>query len=278
MLDYLAIGHLTVDRLASGLTAGGSVAYSAVTAARLGLRSGILTAAGDELDWAGHLPGVEVARIPTEQSTTFENRYSGGVRTQRLLALSKPLRPALVPPAWTQPAIVHLAPVAQELEGDFPALFPGSLLALTPQGLLRSWDCSGVVSATSWAGDEALLSGCQVAVVSEDDLAADELFLETCVERVPIAVLTRGARGATIFTGGTVTSFPAFPVEEADPTGAGDVFTAAFLIEYNSTADPAHSVAFACCAASFSVERPGLLGIPDRPSVERRLVAYRRRT
>jgi sugar/nucleoside kinase (ribokinase family) len=66
----------------------------------------------------------------------------------------------------------------------------------------------------------------------------------------------------------------AFTVKEVDPTGAGDVFAAAFLIEYNLTGDPRHSTAFACCAASFAVERPGLTGIPDRAAVENRLAAY----
>jgi 1D-myo-inositol 3-kinase len=60
-----------------------------------------------------------------------------------------------------------------------------------------------------------------------------------------------------------------------DPTGAGDVFASGFLIEYHLARDPWRAAAFACCAASFAVERPGLEGIPDRESVERRLALYR---
>lgn len=276
MLDYLAIGHLTVDRLAAGVAPGGSVAYAAVTATRLGLKAGILTAAGDEIDWAASLPGVEVLRIPSPASTSFENRYDAGQRTQRLLALAEPLSARSVSKVWRSARIVHLAPVAHEIDGTFAGLFARSLVGLTPQGLLRVWDRDGRVRQGQWQGDSALLGSCRAVVFSDEDLAGDEGFLSLAVARAPLVLLTRAASGATLYRGSEREEFPAFPVEEVDPTGAGDVFAAAFLIEYNLTGDPRHSTAFACCAASFAVERPGLAGIPDRAAVERRLAQYAR--
>jgi sugar/nucleoside kinase (ribokinase family) len=55
-----------------------------------------------------------------------------------------------------------------------------------------------------------------------------------------------------------------------DPTGAGDVFAAAFLVRYRETGDPFASALFASCAASLSVEAPGLEGVPTRARVEER--------
>lgn len=275
-IDYLAVGHITLDRLPGGPVVGGSVSYAASTAVRLGLAAGIVTSAGAEQDWADRLPGVEIVRNPASATTSFENLYQGGRRRQRLLATAEPVSAGAVPAAWRDTPIVHLAPVVHELGADFATLFPDSLVGLTPQGMLRCWDASGLVRQGRWAGDDALLSACNVVVLSEEDLVGDPDFLPLCAKRIPLVALTRGAEGATLYVRGRPTEVPAFPAREVDPTGAGDVFAAAFLVELHGTRDPYHSAAFASCAASFAVEGPGLEGVPDRASVEARLKLYRR--
>ncbi|HEX9014439.1 MAG TPA: PfkB family carbohydrate kinase, partial [Chloroflexota bacterium] len=178
------------------------------------------------------------------------------------------------PGGWHDAPIVHLGPVAHEIAGEFGRLFPGALLGLTAQGFLRTWGDGSVVQPGRWSGDNALLDTCDVVFFSEEDLRGDDRFLQQCIETVPIVALTRGARGVTLFWEGRHEQFPAAEAREVDPTGAGDVFAAAFLIEYNLTRDPRHSAAFACCAASFAVESTGLLGIPDRRAAEGRLSTY----
>ena len=64
---------------------------------------------------------------------------------------------------------------------------------------------------------------------------------------------------------------PGFPVAEVDPTGAGDVFAAAFLIRLQETQDPIAAARFANATASFCVQAPGVTGIPTRAMVEERL-------
>jgi sugar/nucleoside kinase (ribokinase family) len=56
-----------------------------------------------------------------------------------------------------------------------------------------------------------------------------------------------------------------------DPTGAGDVFAAAFLVRYHETGDAADAAAFAACAASCAVEGVGVSSLGDRPEVLRRM-------
>ena len=48
-VDYLMIGHLTLDAANGGPSLGGTAAYSALTAQALGLRVGIVTAWGGEI-------------------------------------------------------------------------------------------------------------------------------------------------------------------------------------------------------------------------------------
>jgi fructose-1-phosphate kinase PfkB-like protein len=54
------------------------------------------------------------------------------------------------------------------------------------------------------------------------------------------------------------------------PTGAGDVYSAAFLIKYFETGEPMLSGYFASAAASLLVEK-GVGGITDRGVVEERM-------
>ena len=149
-IGFLAIGHLTVDQLATGTAVGGSVAYAAMTAISLGMPAGIVTVAGAEIDWPSSLPGIRLARRECTTTTSFENLYSGGRRTQRLLSLAEPVPPDAVPEEWKGCPIVHLAPVAHEIDHRFLSLFEGSLIGLTPQGLLRRWDAGGRVEHGRW--------------------------------------------------------------------------------------------------------------------------------
>jgi sugar/nucleoside kinase (ribokinase family) len=53
-----------------------------------------------------------------------------------------------------------------------------------------------------------------------------------------------------------------------DPTGAGDIFAAAFFTRLLSTRDPWEATRFATLVASCSVTRVGLGGIPTPSEIE----------
>ena len=80
----------------------------------------------------------------------------------------------------------------------------------------------------------------------------------------------------TLLTRAGAWDVPALPRPEVDPTGAGDVSAAAFLVRYHECDDPLEAAAFAACAASCVVEGPGLSSLGDRAEVERRLVLRER--
>ena len=58
--------------------------------------------------------------------------------------------------------------------------------------------------------------------------------------------------------------FSAPPQREVDPTGAGDIFAAAFFINLYETDDPWASARFANQVAALSVTRRGLASVPTR--------------
>lgn len=269
VLDYLIIGHVTRDIVRDGYRLGGTGAYSAVTAQRLGMRVALVTRAGPELDLERRLPGIMVHNRQDTCTTTFENRYHDGQRTQWVRQLAAPLAYDDVPEEWRQALIVHLAPVAREVPLRMGRWFPGALVGATPQGWLRRWEDNGRVRFRRLPNAQDALRGIEVLVFSGEDVAYDRRAMEALIEAVPIVVVTKAAEGCDVYWQGERHSLPARPVASVvDSTGAGDVFAAAFLIRYRETRDPYVAGQFANVVASFSVEDVGVEALPTRETVE----------
>jgi sugar/nucleoside kinase (ribokinase family) len=125
-----------------------------------------------------------------------------------------------------------------------------------------------------------MLSALDVLILSHDDLlpfaagnrGEADAILSSWSLKVPLLVATDGRHGATLFQEGIAKRFPAYPSAEVDPTGAGDVFAAAFLCHLYRHGEPREAVNFANCVASFSIEQVGIEGIPRLEMVEDRLI------
>jgi hypothetical protein len=270
--DFLAIGHVTKDLLpGGGYTMGGTVTYAALTARNLGVSTAVLTSAPRDLDVSSNLEGVQIHVVPAECATTFSNIYEDGKRRQYLHGMATPLEAVHLPPAWKTSPIVLLGPLAGELGLGWLGVFPAAVVGVTPQGWMRQWNGNGTVTAKPWQEAEQILPRVDVLVLSEEDVGQDEALIRRYASLVRIAVVTRGCGGATVFCCGVGRSFPAFRAQEVDPTGAGDVFAAAFLVRLRETGDAYAAAAFANCTASFAVEGSGTTTIPTRQQVEERL-------
>ncbi len=273
-IDFLVVGHVVQDVVPGGYTVGGTATYSSITARNLGRRPGIVTRLAPDFVWPAVLHDITVKRIPSAHTTTFHNIYRDGHREQFLLGVADPLEPSDVPESWCKVPIVHLGPLVRELDARFGGLFPDSLVGVTPQGWLRQWDETGRVRMRPWEEAPQILPEVDVLVLSEEDLNGSPELMKEYVSVTRIAVLTQGARGCVVFAQGQERQIPGFPAREVDPTGAGDVFAAAFLVRLKETGDPFEAARFANCTASFSVEGPGVTAIPTRKQVEEKLARF----
>ena len=256
--DYLVIGHVTRDVTPAGVTAGGSVAYAGYTAHVLGSRTAVVTSAGPDFDVESALPEITVHCVPSDQSTTFENRYDDGKRTQRLHQRAAPLKAEHVPSGWRRTPIVHLGPVANEIDEEIIHQFSNSLVGLTPQGWLRGWDEDGSVFARRWQRAREILPLAAAVVISDEDFP-DDAVLKEFRRWARLLALTHGAGGCTIYLGDESRHFPALSVPEQDLTGAGDVFAAAFFTRlYQTKGNPWEAAVFANEIAAQSVTQPNL--------------------
>jgi 1D-myo-inositol 3-kinase len=270
--EYLVIGHVTQDQAPDGtFRVGGTATYSALAAMHLGLRVGVLTSAHPTTPLFEDQSSISVRCRPAKCTTTFENVYVAGSRQQYLRAVAEDITIADLPSGWDAVPIVHLGPVAQEVDLDLALAFPLSFLGVTPQGWLRSWDAQGLVSSVECAWADHVLSVADVVVLSLEDIGGDRQRLERIVDFAPTLVLTIGRDGAVVFHGGQERSMPAYAVSEVDPTGAGDVFATACIVRLHETSDIYEAARFANCAASFVVEGVGVSSVPSRAQVETRL-------
>lgn len=271
--DFLVIGHLAKDVGPDGWRPGGTVTFASRLARRLGLRVGVVTRVGPEVDCGVVLPDAEIACGVSEQSTSFENRYVDGRRRQWLLGRAEPLGPADVPDSWRNAAIVLLGPVCWEVEPELSAFFSRSLVGVSAQGWLRRVDSQGHVRRQRWEG-EPFWHGARVLFVSEEDIGREREELRRWTAEVPMVAFTKSWRGARLFVEGRWRRLAAFPEREVDPTGAGDVFATAFLIRLKETGDVAEAARFGGAAASLSVAAVGAERLPSRDEIERRLAEH----
>lgn len=271
--DFLVVGHVVKDVSDGGWRPGGTVTYAAIQASRLGLRVGVVTRASADVELSACLPGACIHRTLSNETTTFQNRYDRGTRVQHVWAQAPTILAEHVPLECRKARIVLLGPVLAEATPALARLFPRALVGFCAQGWLRKVGADGLVVPRRW--DAGLsLEGIDVVVVSDEDMEDDRGALELWQRQVRIVVVTGGKGGARVYDEGRCRSIRAFPHEEVDPTGAGDVFATAFLIALDETESVASAARFAAAAAGLSIEAEGTANVAARQEIGRVLTAH----
>ena len=268
-IEYLIVGHLALDITPQGKRLGGTAAYSSLTARALGLKVGLVTSWGTDAEIDILLErGVQIAIIPAPQPTTFENRITPEGRTQRIMGVAQPLRYNHIPVEWRNAPLVHLGPIAQEVDVKLSAEFSNSLVVATAQGWLRRWDGSGNVFSSPWEAMLPVLRQNCILILSEEDIHNDQAAILAIAAETRYLIVTRGALGVWFFVLGQRHAVHAPVVDEVDATGAGDIFATAFAIHYQRKQNLMEAVTFANTLAAASVTRRWLESIPRPDEVE----------
>ena len=270
-IDYLCIGHCCHDKVGEDFLLGGTASYSSMVAKAFGLTAGVLTSIGPDFLYRDQFQANNISfyEISAKRTTVFENRYDGPNRTQILHARANTIKGSDVPTQLTKAKIVHLSPIADEIDPDIPARFQNALLGASIQGFLRKWNSAGLVSPKRM--DLSILKSTDVTILSTEDIIGLDDFLQDIIQEVSHVVVTEGGKGAKVYIDKREYFFPSFPVTEVDATGAGDVFTTAYLFEFERTGDIQKACNFGHCAASFIVEAQGLHRIPSLTEIHERL-------
>jgi sugar/nucleoside kinase (ribokinase family) len=294
--DYVAVGHVTVDLIGAerARQPGGGAFYSGLQAARLGLRTLIVTQ-GDPTELrellTPYAAEFEVQILPSAQTTTLLTTGDGATRSQRLLAWAGPMRDDIS----IDTAILHLAPVARET----PARWRGhaGFVGITPQGLVREWDGTGTISHIPLA-PSSLPERLDAVVISQVELANCAWLLSpepapgsptpaapessspgprSPEPSRPLVVVTAGSEPIAIHSpAGSLAHAPALTVEHPqDDLGAGDVFAAALFVALAEGQSTTEAVSYASAAAAARLGGVGASAIGGRDAVSQRLKSDR---
>ena len=270
-LRFVAVGHVTNDRLAQGQFPGGSALYAALTAAKLGASARVVTSFGPDFTGVDLLSaaGIELEVLPSLQTTTFTAVDTGEKRSWvasgRADQLHGPIGAA---------DIVFACPVLAEVDPSCLQAPPPTIVAAGLQGWLRAIDPDGRVNPVE--ADLSFLRGCQALFCSEEDVGDNAAsVVPRLLESAPTVVVTEGSRGAVLYLHGRPHRVLALPTSQADPTGAGDTFATCFLLALASGMSALEAAVVGACGASAVVEAPGPLGIERLSSLPERVAWYR---
>lgn len=294
--DYTTVGHVTIDVLDDGSRrAGGTAFYSALQAARLGLRTLVVTqglATEIEELLEPYRDELELTVLPASCTTTLLTAGSGSDRSQRVLTWAGPIAEDLA----LDTAILHLAPVARETPSRWRG--PAAFVGLTPQGLVRQWHAGGrvgdergnagdasdvaddpsegrVTSAPPAAGAVGVAKRCHALVVSEHERASCADLIYAARSAGAVVAITAGAGPVSLLARGRDVDELQVPAlhEHVDDLGAGDVFAAAFFVAVSEGRPAPDAARFACAAAAVRMHGVGAGAIGGLDAIEARLHA-----
>jgi sugar/nucleoside kinase (ribokinase family) len=254
-LDLFLTGPLFFDIVFTGLPASpqpgtevwaegmgslpGGIANLAVAASRLGLKTGLAAGFGDDAygAWAWSLLEQQ-EKIDLQRSRTFRGWHSAVT-----VSLARQGDRSMITHG-------HPIPVTQrELIGTPPPARAALAELVRPDGEEPWWKDYGAGETLVFAGvgwdpselwDPAVLADlplCHAFLPNHVEAMAytrtdsPEAALSRLSEKVPLAVVTKGADGAiaTDASTGETASVPGLRVNALDPTGAGDVFAAGMV-------------------------------------------------
>jgi len=290
MLDFVTVGHITLDCIRRGrperLTwvPGGPAVHTSLIVASLGTKTYALSKVGADfgrsrIRWIAQT-GVDtrLLKMSSTPTTKFEIRYWKEKRSLRLVSKCEAINRFDLPQGLRIRSL-HLGPVIDEIpEVVARSLASRSIVtSLDPQGYLRRVAGGGRVVARSWL-DKALLRRIDVLRGSSDELRmmVGRISSKDALRRLrglgpSVCVLTRSGNWSDLICDDGIFRIPAFkPETVVDPTGAGDAFSGAFLTEYVQSNEPVWSACVGAAAASLKVETSGPCFIRDRSKLMER--------
>jgi len=240
----------------------GGIADFAVTLSRLGLRTGLAAAFGDDPFgrhcWAALADeeGVDLSRsrrFPGWGTPTTVSLAYDGDRALVTHGAPPPVSAdeMIGEPPQARVAIVHLRPEPVE----WPAQTGGLVFGDVGWDPTQEW-ASAMLDQLAWCH---AFTPNALEAMSYTGTDTPSAALTKLADLVPLAVVTRGSDGAIAVDATTneTADVPGLPVDVVDPTGAGDVFGASLAVATLAGWPLAERLRFANLAAALSVQRVG---------------------
>ncbi|NIA08088.1 MAG: hypothetical protein GWP14_10735 [Actinobacteria bacterium] len=287
--DLVAAGHIVQETIyftdrTVGPVLGSPPAYSLVTAARLGSRTGLVTKIGDDFPQTLLEPfaqaGVDTSGIShCRQSTLSELIYDAdGNKQIRFPSRAQAITARDFPPAYHGCRVVYVCTMQDDIPleklADVAALGKESAIDLGGYGgvhmskqrrsQIRNIRAFALEAAGHFHFVKASDQDCRSIF---GDGQAEDFAAMLLAGITKAALITRGDQGVTIVTTEGCWHVPALPGEPIDVTGGGDAFMGGFLSEYIRCGDVLKAAVFGSATALCVIEKTGGV-IPSRMPTE----------
>ena len=304
MLDLIAIGEPLVELAAESADQlgdverfrrgwGGDTANCVLAAARLGGACGYVTRVGDDEFGRAFIAMLERNAVDASQVRIDAAHHTGiyfvsytDERQHRFTYLRRDsaashLAGGDMDPAYVGDArVLHASGISQAISHSCADAIETALTTARAAGTTVSYDANvrPVLGSkeTLRSNFTEALSLADIVFVSEEDIAYlfDGSPVEAALDRIlgeqpTLAIAKLGARGCLIADdAGTRLHVPGWTVEAVDATGAGDAFSAGFILSWLRGAEPDESGRFANAVGALTAAGVGAIAPqPDRDQV-----------
>ncbi len=268
--DVNIVGNKTIKDI------GGTVTYSSLTIKQFGYSVGVVCKGDEKSKLLFDNFGIDTSFFyKTSRVLEFLNIYNGEMRKQKAKEGEKIYNRDIPNEVFASKAIL-LGPVLQEIDTEVVKTKRKGILMVDIQGFLRRLLPGGEVYLEISKNVEDVIRHCDILKASQEEaiiITSTHNIENSCkiLYRMgpDIIIITMGEKGSCIYDGAKIYKFDAFKTVVVDPTGAGDVYEAAFLVKYLDTRDLIVAGNFATCAASLSLKGFSYTAIPTNQDVLR---------
>jgi sugar/nucleoside kinase (ribokinase family) len=287
--QIMVVGHIineTIvypDRIIAPVL-GSPAAYSSVISTVLGAQAGLVTKVGQDFPPELFEPlreaGVDLRGVSAghEHSTANIMTYSKeGTKSMRYKTRAPEILFSDVPAAYYGAELIFVCPMHYDVPlATLEELckLPGSIVV--DLGGFGGATCETHPSPEEWADNRLIKALAQMVDVVKasvedcrhilpNDLTPEQLARAFVGWGARIGLITLGQEGALAVEGDRVYTVPSFPATVDDVTGAGDAFSAGFLVEYLRSHDVQQAMRFGCGTASVLIESTGGVKVARMP-------------
>jgi len=270
---------------------GSPVAYSSVCMAYLGAKIGIVTKVGKDFpqdllnvfDEVGvNKDGLNVGMSSTNNELIYDKN---GNKTLKYLSKAEEIFFEDIPESYHDARILYLCPMNYEVHIE-------TIRKISKLKKIIVIDLGGYGGGTSDTHPEEkdgheikeLCSCCHTVKASIEDYSyilgmgiGEEKRIGKQILNwgAKVCVVTLGEKGSFVKTQDQEEYIPAYPLKrELDQTGAGDCYSAGFLVRFFEDEDPYISAQYATATTSYVIERSGGVTskrMPNKDEVAKRL-------
>lgn len=267
-MKAIIVSNLTIDHNSteSGTFegSGGPAFFCGKTFGNLNVEHSIVSPYGTDFPKQVVPASKIIPSQPTVRNTlVFKNVFhSSGIRTQSISNYNNSFDQLVVDEVYNSRIgnadVVIIAPILPNIGiraiKHLKSIFPSAWFVLLPQGFYRKVEADNSISYFDWVDSDDILGYFDIVIYSDEDDRQAEKKAIGWSRGGRLVVVTKGERGCSVFNRRRREDFHAFTADSIiDSTGAGDIFAASFVYNYQKTRSLEKAAVFANASASISL-------------------------